>query len=226
MPATRRRRAQRSATDNKRHQQMRALHLRLEVQGPQWFKVREIPRLPGQGLRPPPDFGFASLAQGIDRPAAQGFIRGKQPGNEFLVGIAGVREDHNRSLKALYRMTVLDEFGRNATDSAFTDPQCSQRTFIKKRVDLGNRNVQALRDIGKGQPFAHKAFYITHGSRLPCRQALRLVDARLLNGHSPDAAHGQGAASATDTPRARIFRMSNSSCAICPFVRHSHGSHL
>ena len=79
-------------------------------------------------------------------------------------------------------MTVLDEIRRNGTDPAFTDPQCSQRTFVKKRVNLCNRNVQELCDIGQGQPFAHKAFYITHGSRLPCRQALRLVGARLFNG--------------------------------------------
>ena len=125
--------------------------------------------LPGQGLRPAPDFRFASLTQGINRSAAQGFIRRKQPGNEFLVGIAGVGKNHNCSLEAFDRMTVLDEFSRNAPDPAFPDPQCRQRALVKERMDLGNRNVQKLCDIGQGQPFAHKAFYITHGSRLPCR---------------------------------------------------------
>jgi hypothetical protein len=45
-------------------------------------------------------------------------------------------------------------------------------------VDFRNGNVQELCHVGQGQPFAHKAFYITHGSRLPCRRALRLVGAR------------------------------------------------
>lgn len=82
-------------------------------------------------------------------------------------------------------MTVLDEIRRNAADPSFPDPQCRQRTFVKKRMNLGNRNVQKLCDIGQGQPFAHKAFYITHGSRLPCRQALRLVEAALFNAGRP-----------------------------------------
>ena len=86
-------------------------------------------------------------------------------------------------------MTVLDELGRNTTDPAFTDPQCRQRAFIQKRMNFGYRNVQKLCDIGQGQPFAHKAFYITHGSRLPCRRASRLVDAtQARTGRPPRAA--------------------------------------
>lgn len=135
------------------------------------------PVLPGQGLRPAPDFRFAPLAKGVDRTAAQGFIRRKQPGNEFLIGITGIREHHNRSLEAFHGVAVLDKVRRNAADPAFADPQCRQRALVKEGMNLCNRNVQKLCDIGQGQPFAHKAFYITHGSRLPCRQALRLVDA-------------------------------------------------
>ena len=91
-------------------------------------------------------------------------------------------------------MAVLDEFRRNATDPAFTDPQGRQRAFVEKRMNLGNRNVQKLCDIGQGQPFAHKAFYITHGSRLPCRRALRLVGARPLSAGRPDAPSVRAAA--------------------------------
>ena len=163
------------------------------------------PGLPGQGLRPAADFRFAPFAEGVDRTAAQGFIRRKQPGDELLVGITGVREDHNRSLEAFDGMAVLDEFRRNATYPAFTDPQSRQRALVKKGMNLCNRNVQKLCDIGQGQPFAHKAFYITHGSRLPCRQALRLVGGSRFDAGCPDTASVRAAAPGMSTGMSNVL---------------------
>ena len=91
----------------------------------------------------------------------------KEPGDEFLIGVAGVGENNNGALQALHRMSVLDECCRHAPDAAVADAQRRQRAFVQQRMDLGDGNVQKLCDIGQGQPFAHKAFYITHGSRLP-----------------------------------------------------------
>jgi hypothetical protein len=55
-------------------------------------------------------------------------------------------------------------------------------------MNLRDRNVQKLGNIGQGQPFAHKGLYSTHGSRLPRPRPQRLVVARLFKAAAAAAA--------------------------------------
>ena len=64
-------------------------------------------------------------------------------------------------------MSVLQEGRRHAPDAAIAHAERGQRAFIQQPVDFGDGNVQQLGYIGQGQPVANKAFYSTHGSRLP-----------------------------------------------------------